>query len=88
MTLSKLRLVLRGLYYFVYYIVCILLIGSAFFGLCFLCLGLLFTDYSPKELLLKGLSVGFRYAGVWAGGSALVLSVMRLIKTKSSKARS
>lgn len=81
MMLTKLRLLGNGLCYFVYYVSCILFIGSALFALFFVSLGLLCTDYSPKVLLLKGLSVGFRYAGVWAGGSALVLSVMRLIKT-------
>lgn len=80
MTVKSLGRIVAALCYFVFYSVCILLIGSVLFGCLFVILGLIWTDYSPQELLHKGLSVGFRYAGVWAGGSALVLTVIRLAR--------
>lgn len=81
-----LRRALAGLYYFVYYVGCILLIGSAGFASLFLVLGLALSDYTAKELLYKGLSVGFRYAGVWAGGTALVLAIKKIAEKKTKGA--
>lgn len=81
---SILEWTLTGLYYFVGYVGLILIAGAALFAVLFLGLGLGFSHYTAKELVLKGLSVGFRYAGIWAGGTALVLTVKRLAE-KSSK---
>lgn len=77
-----LRWALAGLYYFVYYVGCILLLGSSLFAFLFLGLGAAFSNYTPHALLLKGLSVGFRYAGVWAGGTALVLTIQKLAQKR------
>lgn len=73
-----LKCILAGLYYFFYYVGCILLTGSMVFAFLFWVLGLALTHYTAQELLYKGLSVGFRYAGVWAGGTALVLTIQKL----------
>ncbi len=48
------------------------------FAFLFWALGLVLTHYTAQELLYKGLSVGFRYAGVWAGGTALVFTIQKL----------
>lgn len=84
---SFLRWALAGLYYFIYYVGCILLTGSVLFAVLFLALGLVFSPYTAKELLYKGLSVGFRYAGVWAGGTALVLTVKKIIEKNQSNTK-
>ncbi len=78
-----LRWALAGLYYFVYYVGCILLAGSVLFAVLFLALGLAFSPYTAKELIYKGLSVGFRYAGIWAGGTALVLTVKTVAEKRT-----
>lgn len=58
---------------FLYYVVIILAVGSVLGACLFTFFGTLFGDYTLKDLFKKGLWIGFRYAGVWAGGLAIVL---------------
>jgi len=82
---SLLRNILYYLGYFVYYTVIILGAGTVIGLILFTLLGPLFGEYSFSFLLKKGAWVGFRYAGVWAGGVSIVLCIIRWKKIRDSK---
>jgi len=54
-----------------------LAIGSLMGAMLFAVFGKSFTDYTVLTLIKKGLSVGFRYAGVWAVGVGIVLCFVK-----------
>ncbi|PWU05647.1 MAG: hypothetical protein C5B43_03025 [Verrucomicrobia bacterium] len=63
--------------HFLCYTAAILGIGSVVGGILFVLIGMYFTEYTFFYLIKKGIWVGFRYAGVWAGGSAIVLCFVK-----------
>ena len=67
-----------------YYIAIILAIGTIAGACLFPLLGPLFVDSSVWALMKKGAWTGFRYAGVWAGGSAIVICFFKAGRKKTS----
>lgn len=63
--------------FLVYYTSIILAIGTIAGALLFSLLGPLFVDSNFISLMKKGAWIGFRYAGVWAGGTAIVLCFIK-----------
>ncbi|OIO60682.1 MAG: hypothetical protein COZ46_01505 [Verrucomicrobia bacterium CG_4_10_14_3_um_filter_43_23] len=80
----KKTLMMRMLYWiwsFLYYVGLILVAGTVVGSVAFVLLGPIFVDdYTFLGLLKKGAWIGFRYAGVWAGGVAIVLCCMKANK--------
>lgn len=70
--------VMYWLFTWSYFVLIICLAGACIGSLSHLLFGLCFLD-DPKywNLCIIGFSNGLRYGGVWAGGSAIVLCVMR-----------
>lgn len=74
------QFVKNGIYWlflFFYYVFLILAIGSLAGAFLFATLGILFSEKSLLALLKQGIGTGFRYAGIWAGGLAIVLCFMK-----------
>ena len=66
---------------FSFYTGIILAMGTLIGSLGFIVIGSLFIKgYTCEFLLKKGAWIGFRYAGVWAGGAAVVLCCMKAKK--------
>lgn len=63
--------------HFICYAGLILTIGSVVGAILFIVFGKSFTDYTLLNLIKKGLSIGFRYAGVWAVGLGIVLCFVK-----------
>lgn len=70
--------VLRWFFGWAYY-VCLICFSGALLGvLSHLLWGLCFyDDFDPAYMAALGYLHGFKYAGVWSGGTALVLCVIR-----------
>lgn len=80
------KLVSIWLMRFSFYTVTILATGTAIGIIGFVTIGSLFAKgYTLGFLLKKGAWVGFRYAGVWAGGSAIVLCCMKAKQLRDKK---
>lgn len=77
-----------GLYWIFYFLVCcatILSAGVVLGSVAFVIVGqMLPKDYETLFLLKKGAWVGFRYAGIWAGGVSIVLCIMRFKKKREA----
>lgn len=73
------------MFHFLKYVAIILLIGTVIGAVAFSALGNAFTDYDAVFLLKKGISVGFRYAGVWAGGISIVFCIIKARKNYLKK---
>lgn len=65
------------LIHFVCFVGVILAIGSIIGAFFYVVFGNSFTEYSVSILFKKGLWAGFRYAGVWAVGLAIVLCFLK-----------
>lgn len=63
--------------YFVCFVGVILAIGSVLGAFFYVVFGSGFTEYGLFMLCKKGLWAGFRYAGVWAVGLAIVLCFVK-----------
>lgn len=74
------------LVHFFYYVVLILAIGSLAGASLFAIFGTIFSDSSIWVLMKKGVWAGFRYGGVWAGGSAIVLCFLKAGRKRSINA--
>ena len=71
----------RWLITWVYFVVVICFVGSVLGVLSHSLFGLLFLESPDFEYLAAfGFTNGLRYGGVWAGGLAIVLCVMRARK--------
>jgi len=67
------------------YAVAIIAIGSILGALLGPIVGLIMNqEYTFTGYMLKGLSIGARYAGVWAGGTAIVLCVLHANRKRSA----
>lgn len=66
-----------------YYIGIVLAIGTVTGSCLFGLLGSFFVDLSYWELMKKGAWIGFRYAGVWAGGIGITLCVLKAGRRKA-----
>lgn len=69
------------LLYFLGYTGLTLALGSILGAILYVLFGTTFTEYSVLILMKKGLWIGFRYAGVWAGGLAIVLCFVKGAKS-------
>lgn len=84
--LNILSSVLRWLFTWIYYVAIICFVGAVFGILTHLVLGPLFVDQPDFGYLAAfGFMNGFNYGGVWAGGLAIVLCVMRARKEYLAK---
>jgi hypothetical protein len=73
--------ILRWLLTWLYYVLIICFIGAMLGVLTHVLFGLCFMDKPDYGYLAAfGFSNGLRYGGVWAGGFAIVLCVMRARK--------
>jgi len=71
---------------FSFYTAVILAAGMVIGGIGFVTIGGLFAKgYTCEFLFKKGASIGFRYAGVWAGGAAIVLCCMKAKQIRGKK---
>lgn len=76
--LHALRLTVRWGLIFLYYLFCIVAIGTATAVLVFITLGkLYYPDGSYKDLALGGLKVGLILSGIWGIGVAIVKCFVR-----------
>jgi hypothetical protein len=76
--LTFMRSALRWVFGWAYYVCLICLSGAALGVLSHLLWGWCFyDDFDPVYMTALGYLHGLKYAGVWAGGSALVLCVIR-----------
>lgn len=66
-----------------YYTAVILVLGTVAGACLFGLLGPLFVDSTFLVLIQKGAWIGFRYAGVWAGGTAIVLCFIQGAKKRA-----
>lgn len=66
------------------FVAAILVTGTIVGSILFLVLGNCFGDYGWLFLLKQGAWAGFRYAGVWAGGVAIVLCFIKGAKRRAS----
>lgn len=77
---------LRWLLTWLYYVSIICAIGAAMGVLTHLAFGLFFIDSPDYGFLASfGFANGLQYGGVWAGGFAIVLCVMRAHKQHMAK---
>ncbi len=72
------------LMFLLYYTVVILVLGTVSGAVLFAFLGPLFVDSTFLVLIKKGAWIGFRYAGVWAGGTAIVLCFIKGARKRGS----
>ena len=79
--LNIIRKIIRWFFTWLYFVLIICLAGAVIGVVCHLLFGLIFMD-SPDYgyQAAFGFSNGLRYGGVWAGGFAIVLCVMRARK--------
>ena len=79
--LNIIRKIIRWFFTWLYFVLIICLAGSVIGVVSHLLFGLIFMD-SPDYgyQAAFGFSNGLRYGGVWAGGFAIVLCVMRARK--------
>lgn len=70
--------------FLLYYTAIILALGTIIGSCLFSLFGPLFVDSSSLELIKKGAWIGFRYAGVWAGGAAIVLCFIKGARNKTA----
>lgn len=70
--------------FFLYYTAIILTVGTLAGACLFPLLGPLFVDSPFLALMKKGAWIGFRYAGVWAGGTAIILCFIKGAKQRGS----
>ena len=87
--LTKLKSLIKNsaywLAFFLYYVLLVLAIGSLAGAILFAFFGLIFFEINIITLLKKGLWIGFRYAGVWAGGLAIVLCFLKAGRKEKTK---
>lgn len=67
-----------------YYTAIILAIGTICGACLFPLIGPFFVDSTAMALAKKGAWMGFRYAGVWAGGTAITLCFFKAGRNKSA----
>lgn len=71
---------------FGFYVAIILAIGTIIGSIGFVTIGsLLAREYGFEFLLKKGASIGFRYAGVWAGGASIILCFIKAKQISNQK---
>ena len=79
--LNILRQIIRWLFIWLYFVLIICLAGAVIGVISHLLFGLIFMDTPDYECQAAlGFSNGLRYGGVWAGGLAIVLCVIRARK--------
>lgn len=84
--LRILKFVLRWLFAWIYYVAITCCVGAVLGVLSHVLLGPLFVDEPDFGYLAAfGFMNGFKYGGVWAGGLAIVLCVVRARKEYLAK---
>ncbi len=71
--------------YFIKWTVGITLTGTVLGAITFPLAGLLFdTGYTPGQLAMNGIKIGTFFFGIWAPGTALVLTVKKVYEAKKA----
>jgi hypothetical protein len=84
--MAKVRFILHSAFWLAFYISATLAVGAMMGGLIFGAGGALTHSHVHWiDRLQYGLSVGGRYAGIWAGGMGIVLTVRHLYLSSMSK---
>ncbi len=68
------------LMWFLIYAAIILVIGTVLGSMVSMLIGKFNSSLSSTQLAKKGAWVGFRYAGVWAGGTSIILCFIKAYK--------